>query len=143
MYEYVKELIEIQKEIHAKISVNNTTEIDLTGDLRMLLLNLQIKNAKISELNGIKPIAIELNRIIEQLHSSTDELVRKDRQRLRQATDKIYKTLFELIDLLTAYNEYIQSIINELKIDIKPIEIYKEEDFETWRKNNVNSEKCN
>ena len=92
--------IEVQKNIHKKISLNNNTEIELTAKLKILLFNLQIEGAHLKEKNGIGVIAIELQKIIAQLHDSTYDLVKTDRQHLVDANEKIYSYLHDYMKTL-------------------------------------------
>lgn len=79
----IKEVLESTKNILKIISETNDTVIKTTEDLRIVLLNLKIENAHIKENTGIVPISNELEKIIKQLHSNVENVVKNYRKELQ------------------------------------------------------------
>jgi hypothetical protein len=76
------------KEILLKVADNNDTEIKQTGHLRTTLFNLQLIGAHHS-IPEIEPVAISIERIIDNLHSGTIKLVNHDRVTLHACLKRI------------------------------------------------------
>lgn len=92
--ESIVEYMRTTKEILAKISENNNQEIHQTGQLRIILFNLQIVGAGVP---GVDPIADRLRETIETLHDGTYELVQHDRGKILCAINEIDEFLQDLL----------------------------------------------
>lgn len=75
-----------------EVSINNNHELDQTKKLNIILLNLKIVCADKRE---VTPIADELAKIINELHTSTKNLVTTGREELRQAFEEIKEYIEE------------------------------------------------
>ena len=91
----INESIKKVKEIHAEISKVNDLTIKETENLRIILLNLKIENARNTTNNGITPIAEQLEKVINNLHNNVRDLVTEGRKELRQAFRKIEEYIVE------------------------------------------------
>lgn len=74
-----------------EVSKNNDHELDQTKKLNIILFNLRIVCADKSE---VTPIANELAKIINEMHTSTQNMVTTGRTELKQA----YKEFEEYIE---------------------------------------------
>jgi hypothetical protein len=79
---HINESVTVAKTLLREVSKNNDLEIKETEKLRIILLNLKIVGAGVL---GITPIADALADIINNLHESTDKLVKEGREDLREA----------------------------------------------------------
>lgn len=66
-----------------------------TKKLRIILLNLKIEQAKLTQLNGIKPIADELERLIIGIENEVAKVVNADTTHLT----KSFENLMRIVDV--------------------------------------------
>lgn len=71
-----------------EISKHNNKTIKVTDNLRMVLLNLKILNAK-DNILGINVVVDEIERNIKELHDSTQNMVTEGRKELRESYNEI------------------------------------------------------
>jgi len=92
MIKTIKQYLQILKYWLDKISAHNTKTTKVTEDLRLALLNLKIEQAHLGDLGRtIKPIADLIEQTINELHDSTQELVKAGRKDLRESYSEIEK----------------------------------------------------
>ena len=82
----INESVTVAKTLLGEVSKNNDLEIKETEKLRIILLNLKIVGAGVP---GITPIADALADIINNLHESTDKLVKEGREAFRDMENYI------------------------------------------------------
>lgn len=90
-----EEAVKTVTTIVAKIEKTDSEVLKTTDDLRMVLLNLQIENARIKENTGIEPIIERLERSIKQINKHMNDLISENRDNMTKA--------------LTVLNEYVNN----------------------------------
>lgn len=95
MNEEEKKAIETVEQWLNEISLTNDNNIKQTDNLNMVLINLQIEDARIEQNTGIVPIVEEIERVIHSIHDKTDVLVKTGRTELRTAWDVIKESLLK------------------------------------------------
>jgi cell division protein FtsL len=92
----VKQHLQIVKHWLDKISIHNDKTKKVTENLEIALLNLKIQQAHLGDkARGIEPIADLIEKIIEELHNSTKELINTGRKELRESYIEIEKYINE------------------------------------------------
>ena len=76
----------------SEVSKHNDKTVKVTEDLRIALLNLKIEQSHLGELGRtIKPIADLIEKTINELHDSTQNMVTNGRKDLRESFAEIEK----------------------------------------------------
>lgn len=90
MLKTIKQYLEIIKYWLSEISKHNDNTRKVTEDLRIALLNLKIEQSHLGELGRtIKPIADLIENTINELHDSTEKLVKTGRKELNESFEEI------------------------------------------------------
>jgi hypothetical protein len=96
MLKTIKQYLEIMKYWLGEISKHNDKTIKVTEDLRIALINLKIEEAHLTGIsNGIRPIADLIERSINELHDSTENMVTNGRKALRESYAEVEKYIDE------------------------------------------------
>jgi len=82
-----EEAIIIINEVFTHVKETDDEILDITNNLNIILINLQIENAHIKQNTGIEPIAKDLERNINKIKSSVTQLVKDNRNRLNEALE--------------------------------------------------------
>jgi hypothetical protein len=82
-----EEAIIIINEVFTQVKETDDEILDITNNLNIILINLQIENAHIKQNTGIEPIAKDLERNINKIKSSVTQLVKDNRNRLNEALE--------------------------------------------------------
>jgi hypothetical protein len=78
-----------------KIKKTDDEIINITNKLKIILLNLQIEEARIKENTGIEPIIKELDKSIKKINESIKVLVYDNRITMTEATNELLKYIAE------------------------------------------------
>jgi CHASE3 domain sensor protein len=72
-------------DIVSKIEQTDSNVLKTTNNLRMVLLNLQIENARIKGNTAIQPIIDSLERSIKQINKHMNDLISENRDNMTKA----------------------------------------------------------
>jgi len=96
MIKTIKQYLEIMKYWLSEVSKHNDKTVKVTANLRMALINLKIEEGHLDGIpNGIRPIADLIERTINELHDSTQNMVTNGRKELRESYNAIEKYVDE------------------------------------------------
>jgi len=96
MIQNIKQYLETMKYWLSEVSRHNDKTVKVTENLRMALINLKIEEGHLEGTpNGIRPIADLIERTINELHDSTQNMVTKGRKELKESYNEIEKYVDE------------------------------------------------
>lgn len=92
MIKTIKQYLQTMKYWLSEVSKHNDKTVKITEDLRIALLNLKIEQSHLGELGRtIKPIADLIEKTINELHDSTENMVNNGRKELRESYNELEK----------------------------------------------------
>jgi hypothetical protein len=86
-----KEAVKVIIDTYKKIESTDEEIIKIANNLKIVLLNLQIENARIKEHTGIEPIIIELERNINKIKEDVKGVISENREELNLACNILMK----------------------------------------------------
>lgn len=86
-----KEALQTIISVITEIKQTDDDIISVADNLKIILLNLKIENARIHENTGILPITDALNESVEKINSSVKKLVTNNRKKTVEALEVLSK----------------------------------------------------